>query len=170
MNDIRREPMNDEKNKSRCNTSVGDPRINEAPGENAHVPLLPDPSPDLELKSLLHRWSAPEAPAQLDRRVMESYRRWAGQRRWWRRIFSTRSLPARVMAATSLCLLILALIYLRAERKGSLFGNPPREALILETEVRVSGDKGEYITYINQSGFQPVQPVRVQILRRSKTE
>jgi hypothetical protein len=74
------------------------------------------------------------------------------------------------MAATSLCLLILALIYLRAERKGSLFGNPPREALILETEVRVSGDKGEYITYINQSGFQPVQPVRVQILRRSKTE
>jgi hypothetical protein len=155
--------MNDEGKKPGPDPSTADPGMNGAVGEDAHV----DPSPDLQLKSLLQHWGAPAAPAQLDHRVMESYRRRVGQHWRRRRIFSTPfSLPVRVMATASLCLLAFALIYLRTERKESS-GKPPREALIVETEVRMSRDEAKYITYISQSGFQPVQPVKVQILRRS---
>jgi hypothetical protein len=136
--------------------------------ENMQSLADPDLSPDQELKSVLRHWSAPSTPARLDDRVMESYRQRARRSLWWRRpmFFWPTSLPARLAAVASLCLLAFVIVQ-RVNHKSPETGLPLQSSVIEGTDVEISGDQARYVTYINGSGFQPVRPVRIQIIRGS---
>jgi len=141
----------------------------EALSENMQALSDSDASSDQELKSVLQHWSAPSTPARLDSRVMASYRRHVSHRPWWRRPMSfwPISLPARLAAVASLCLLAFV-IFQRGNSHKNPITRPPLESSVIEgTEVEFSGNEARYVTYINGSGFQPVRPVRIQINRGS---
>jgi hypothetical protein len=124
---------------------------------------------DQELRSVLRHWSAPGTPARLDSRVMASYRRQMRHHSWWRRPMSfwPKSVPLRLAAVASLCLLAFVIVQRGRSYRNSRTGPSLEFSTIEGTDVEISGDEARYVTYIHGSGFEPVRPVRIQINRGS---
>ena len=103
------------------------------------------------LRSLLHEWEAPEAPAALAAQVRAVFR--AGRRRpFWERLWSFRvSIPAPVLAAA--VLLIAAGLWL--ERRPVPPQNPAPAA--------PAG--GGYMTRLEATGFEPLPDGEIRVIR-----
>jgi hypothetical protein len=156
--------MNDEKRDRKQVRS----KDGEAVPENTQSLGDPDLSSHQELKSILWHWSAPCAPTRLDARVMASYRQHGRRGSWWRRpmFFWPTSLPARLAVVASLCLLAFVIVQ-RVNHRSPETGLPLESSVIDGNDVEFSEHEARYVTYIHGSGFQPVRPVRIQIIRGS---
>ena len=103
------------------------------------------------LRSLLHEWEAPEAPAALEARVRAAYR--AGRRPTiWERLWSIRvSIPAPVLAAA--VLLIVAALWLE------------RQSLLPQGPAANTPGGGAYMTRLEAAGFQPLPDGEIRVIR-----
>jgi hypothetical protein len=79
----------------------------------------PDPPEDGELNRLLASWQTPEAPGELDQRVLASYRRHFNRGRFWRRwLMGSIRIPVPIAAAA---LLLLSATSFLAARNATNF-------------------------------------------------
>jgi hypothetical protein len=97
-----------------------------------------EPLNDDELKQALQQWSAPTAPASLERKVL-------GHEPWWRWLL-TGSVRIPVPALVALAMIVAAVYLTRGEEESARSLKPT----------------------VSLSDFQPVESVEVKIVRRNQ--
>jgi hypothetical protein len=92
--------------------------LSEATGKNLgkNTKILSSVSTDAEMRALLERWAAPDAPRSLDQRVMEAYRGQVSARGLRRLFASSIRVPLPIAALVVVLLLASALLFLRSAR------------------------------------------------------
>jgi hypothetical protein len=122
-------------------------------------------SDDEELRTLLRSWEVEGAPPHLAGRVLEGYRSLVGRPRWWRKLLA---MPVRLPApvAVALAALLLALGYL-AGRGTPVPGSAPPPPEMMAAEAQVA--RFPLMTQTQLAGFQPLDEVKVEILRKEET-
>jgi hypothetical protein len=116
---------------------------------------------DPVLDRALKEWRAPSAPAALDARVLESYRRVVKPAAWWRRFLaSSVRVPLPVALATVILLFVSAGIALRP------LGNPRPPAAQPAAAGSIQAARVEQPVVIRTSlaGFEPVSDVNVSVM------
>jgi hypothetical protein len=119
---------------------------------------------DEELSALLRSWEVEGAPKHLDERMVEAYRSQVARPPWWRLLLAVPvRLPAPVAVAVAIVLLVLGYLAGRSTlRPGA---TPPAPALAT-AEAQVAGFP--LVTRTQLAGFQPLEEVKVTILRKEE--
>lgn len=120
-----------------------------------HVEGSAEDQYDPELRSVLRQWEAPDVPASLDARVLESYRRQTSREPLWRRFFTTSvrvPLPVAV-AAMALLMIALALVVSR----------PVSERSLPAQQVQAPADQ-PIVVRTSLAGFEPVEDVNLSVV------
>lgn len=128
---------------------------------------------DEELATLLRHWSAPDASPALDNRTLASYRRMmdpALQKPWRRTLRTLFARPAALVAAAGMSLLMAGIFVRQFHQQRNQLQPAARQqfAVVQQMAVDNPAEGTRYSTYINLSGFKPVQPVRIHIIRKER--
>ncbi len=110
---------------------------------------------DPELTSVLHEWKAPDIPASLDARVLDSYRRQMTREPLWRRFFTTSVRVPLPVAVAAMTLLVVALGVAVSRpavvppQPGQYVQAPADQPMVVRTSL---------------AGFEPVEEVNVSVV------
>lgn len=110
---------------------------------------------DPALRSVLREWEAPQVPASLDARVLDSYRRKVSREPFWRRFFTTSVRVPLPLAVAVMALLVIALA-LALSRPGVEPGVPAQF-------VQAPADQ-PIVARTSLAGFEPVEEVNVSVV------
>lgn len=139
------------------------------------------PVEDPELRSVLRQWRVPEVSATLDDRIMAAYGQRINPVPFGAQTTALPHLrPVVFAAAVILCSLISIWLILQTPHDGRLRTRQPvgvagqahHEEFPVIQEIALEDFEGEtrYFTYINLSGFQPVEAIKVRIIKRSHAD
>lgn len=148
-----------------------DPKMRETQTEESGSSQVIDQLKDPELTSLLQRWKAPNVSPALDSRMAASYRQMFPARPQSRGSVFAMPLTRRgaLVAAASMSLLLVAIFLKIHHQKPAMQVAGQQEfPFVQQMAVDNSADGARYSTYINLSGFKPVQPVPVHISRKER--
>jgi hypothetical protein len=124
-----------------------------------------DDNRDPALNRLLQEWRAPEASGDLDRRIMEDYRKATRNRSIWRRFFFTSvRVPLPVAVAALALLFIAAAVAIR--RQPDLTTVPP--ATIGPGGFQASHSEPPLVIHTSLEGFQPVSDANVTVMEENR--
>jgi hypothetical protein len=124
-----------------------------------------DDNRDPALKRVLQEWRAPEVSGDLDRRIMEDYRKTTGARSLWRRfLFTSVRVPLPVAVAALALLFIAAAVAIR--RQPDLTTVPP--ATMGPGGLQASHSEPPLVIHTSLEGFQPVPDVNVTVMEENR--
>ena len=110
---------------------------------------------DPALRSVLREWKAPEVPASLDARVLDSYRRKVNREPFWRRFF-TASVRVPLPLAVAVMMLFAVALALALSRPGVQSAVPAQY-------VQAPADQ-PIVARTSLAGFEPMEEVNVSVV------
>jgi len=110
---------------------------------------------DQAVRSLLREWEAPEVPASLDARVLDSYRRKVNREPFWRRFFTASVRVPLPVAVAVMALLVIAL--------ALAMSRPGVERTLPGQYVKAPADQ-PIVARTSLAGFEPVEEVNVSVV------
>jgi hypothetical protein len=118
--------------------------------------------PDAELRCLLNRWPDPELPAQLDARVLGSFRKEMGAVPWWQRVLTfSIPVPLPVAAAVLLLLFVSAALVMRRGPSGA-------QPSVAEATLSAGNVEVPVVTQTNLAGFEPVKDMNPTVMEAER--
>jgi len=121
-----------------------------------HVEGSAEDQYDPELRSVLRQWEAPDVPASLDARVLDSYRRHMNREPLWRRFFTTSVRVPLPVAVAAMALLVIALA-LAVSRPVSERCLPAQHAAQAPADQPI-------VVRTSLAGFEPVEDVNLSVV------
>ncbi|MBN1567008.1 MAG: hypothetical protein JXA73_04120 [Acidobacteria bacterium] len=120
---------------------------------------------DPALNGVLQEWRAPEASRDLDRRIMEDYRKATRSRPLWHRFFFTSvRVPLPVAVAALALLFIAAAAVIR--RQPDVTTVPP--AVTGPGGLQASHAEPPLVIHTSLEGFQPVSDANVTVMEEHR--
>lgn len=110
---------------------------------------------DPTLRAVLREWEAPEPPASLDARILESYRRKVNREPFWRRFFTSSVRVPLPVAVAVMALLVVAL--------ALVVSRPGTERNLPTQYVQAPADQ-PIVARTSLAGFEPMEEVNVSVV------
>jgi hypothetical protein len=120
---------------------------------------------DPVLNGVLQEWRAPEVSRELDRRILEDYRKATRARSLWRRFFSTSVRVPLPVAVGALALLFLAAA-VAIRRQPDVTTVPP--ATVGPGGYQAAHNEPPLVIHTSLEGFQPVSDVNVTVMEENR--
>jgi hypothetical protein len=111
---------------------------------------------DPELRSVLREWEAPEVPASLDARVLDSYRRKMNPEPFWRRFFTSSVRVPLPLAVAVMALLVIALTL--------ALTRPVGQPLLPAQYVQAPAADPPIVARTSLAGFEPAEELSVSVV------